>query len=118
MGRRTRRFRLGAGAVSAIAFAGSIEAASLAAPEDMARSKLVHRYWINFARTGIPSAPGAPTWPDIGSRSEPVMVFADAGPRIALNFDRQRLDDVEKDESVNPCDPLFDVIRRKSAPCR
>ena len=66
----------------------------------------------------MPSAPGSPVWPTIGSQGEPVMVFADAGPGIASNFDRQRLDDVEKDQSVNPCDPLFDVIRRKSAPCR
>jgi hypothetical protein len=46
------------------------------------------------------------------------MAFADTGPRIASNFDQSRLDDIEKDESINPCDPLFDVIRRKNAPCR
>lgn len=48
-----------------------------------ALSRMLGDYWMAFARTGIPSAEGAPDWPD-HARSSAWLRFADE-PRIAYD---------------------------------
>jgi para-nitrobenzyl esterase len=46
--------------------------------------------WINFARTGKPSAAGLPEWPAYTETSGSTMVF-DTAPRVANQLDRKLL---------------------------
>lgn len=57
----------------------SAELASRSAP-DLALAELMSSYWVNFARTGNPNAPGLPEWPVYHHRASPVMIL-DENPR-------------------------------------
>ncbi len=48
-------------------------------PADIALSKLIQSYWVNFARTGDPNGPALPHWPAFSSSSQRVM-YLDAHP--------------------------------------
>jgi para-nitrobenzyl esterase len=48
-------------------------------PADVALSKLIQGYWVNFARTGDPNGPGLPQWPAF-SASSPQVMYLDAHP--------------------------------------
>lgn len=58
-----------------------------ATPEHQGLSSAMVDYWVSFARTGAPSAPGAPDWPPFAEAGSQ-MVFADepqvqpAAPRM------------------------------------
>jgi para-nitrobenzyl esterase len=36
---------------------------SALSPEDLAVSRMIQSYWVNFARKGDPNGPGLPPWP-------------------------------------------------------
>ncbi len=42
-------------------------------PADIALSKLIQTYWVNFAKTGDPNAPGLPIWPAFTASSQQAM---------------------------------------------
>jgi para-nitrobenzyl esterase len=44
-------------------------------PEDVAMSDLMSSYWVNFAKTGDPNAPGLPAWPAFRADAQNVMHF-------------------------------------------
>jgi len=48
-------------------------------PADIALSKLIQSYWVNFAKTGDPNGPGLPVWPAFSASSQQVM-YLDAHP--------------------------------------
>ncbi|MCY3640720.1 MAG: carboxylesterase family protein, partial [Gammaproteobacteria bacterium] len=54
------------------------------APADLGPA--MRAYWVNFARTGTPSAPGEPEWPAHNLDDRPVLLL-DAERRIATKFD-------------------------------
>lgn len=49
------------------------------AAADLALSKLIQNYWVNFAKTGNPNGPGLPRWPVFSASSQRVM-YLDAHP--------------------------------------
>jgi len=73
-----------------IPFAGAI-----LTDADRAETAVVHGCWVSFARTGVPSCSGAPTWPRYNGGDDTVMYF---GPVNATrtHLDNEILDAVEK----------------------
>jgi para-nitrobenzyl esterase len=66
-------------------------------PEDLAVSRIMQSYWVNFARTGDPNGAGLPTWPRHVARKDQIMTFrpdgsVSAGPDVR----KARLDVTEK----------------------
>lgn len=58
---------------------------STVSPEDLAVSKMMQSYWINFAKTGDPNGAGLPPWPRHDPRKDVIFEFrpdgsAGAGP--------------------------------------
>lgn len=51
-------------------------------PADLALADAVSDYWVNFAATGVPSAPDAPAWPAYDPEREAYLIIA-APPRVA-----------------------------------
>jgi para-nitrobenzyl esterase len=47
-------------------------------PEAQALADKVSALWANFARNGVPSAPGVPTWTPYDSKARPTMILNDA----------------------------------------
>ena len=63
-------------------------------PEALKLSDMISSYWINFARTGDPNAPGLPEWPAFNQTDQKVMVFdADPGARFLPDLDRLKVFD-------------------------
>ena len=60
--------------------------AGTGAPEDLGRA--MRDYWVNFARTGEPSAPGEPDWPPYDTGNRPVLVL-DAERRVENDLDAE-----------------------------
>ena len=58
-----------------------------ASPEGLAST--MHEAWLNFARTGVPSAPGLPEWPTYDFETRATAVF-DAETRVELDRDSER----------------------------
>ena len=46
-------------------------------------SRIVSRYWTNFARTGDPNGEGVPTWPRYDPATDQSIVFADEVKALA-----------------------------------
>ena len=63
---------------------GMREFAGTGAPQDLGRA--MREYWVQFARTGLPSAGGEPAWPAYDTDKRPVLLL-DATRRVAEDFD-------------------------------
>ena len=57
---------------------------------DRAFSRTVGDYWFGFARTGTPSSPSGPDWPEHKDSQDRTMVLS-AVPSVEVNFMRTRL---------------------------
>ena len=64
-------------------------------PADRAAAQLAHAYWVNFAKTGVPSATGGGHWSPYAGASDAVMIFDAAGAHQEPDPIRARLDFVE-----------------------
>jgi para-nitrobenzyl esterase len=53
-------------------------------PEDRAVARAVHAYWVNFAKTGNPNAPGLVNWPLYDPSKDEIFDFRPDGSQIAL----------------------------------
>ena len=61
-------------------------------PQDRAAAKATQAYWVAFARTGKPSAPGLPAWPAYRAQDDVLMDFALSGARAVKDPWHVRLD--------------------------
>ena len=59
---------------------------------DAAAAKAVQAYWVGFARTGVPQAPGQPAWPRYRPGSDQIMDFTLHGPVAGPDPWQMRLD--------------------------
>lgn len=64
---------------------------------DEAMARVVHAYWIAFARTGRPDPRGLPAWPQYDQSSDELMSFTDRGPRPEADPWKRRLDFAERE---------------------
>ncbi|PZR33280.1 carboxylesterase/lipase family protein [Caulobacter segnis] len=62
---------------------------------DAAAAKAAHAYWIGFAKTGVPTASGAPAWPRYEAASDHILDFSFKGPKVEVDPRKARLDLVE-----------------------
>lgn len=59
---------------------------------DAAAARAMHAYWVAFAKTGKPEAPGLPAWPAYTPQSDSIMNFANTGPVAGPDPWKGRLD--------------------------
>ncbi|HUD27801.1 MAG TPA: carboxylesterase family protein [Novosphingobium sp.] len=52
-------------------------------------------YWLRFARTGNPNAPGAVQWPRYDASGDRLLDFADEGPVVRAGFRKEAFDMVD-----------------------
>ena len=64
---------------------------------DEAMARIVHAYWIAFARSGRPDPPGQPAWPEYHQSSDELMSFTDHGPVPEADPWKRRLDFAERE---------------------
>jgi para-nitrobenzyl esterase len=64
-------------------------------PADAAAAKAAHAYWIAFAKTGVPAAPGLPAWPKYQASSDQILDVSAQGPVVVADPLKARLDLVE-----------------------
>lgn len=50
---------------------------------DAAVASMMHRYWINFAKTGDPNGAGLPAWPSVTAKADPLLDFRAGGTAVA-----------------------------------
>jgi para-nitrobenzyl esterase len=63
---------------------------------DEAAARAMHNYWVAFARTGKPHAPGQPEWPAYDSGKDVLMNFTADGPVAQADPWKDRLDLAER----------------------
>jgi para-nitrobenzyl esterase len=51
---------------------------------DKAVAKMIHAYWLNFARTGDPNGPGLPAWPRYDPARDQLLLFRADGSAAAV----------------------------------
>lgn len=63
---------------------------------DRAAARLAHEYWINFAKSGIPSSREGGLWSPYRAATDAVMIFDAAGAHEEVDPIRPRLDFIEQ----------------------
>jgi para-nitrobenzyl esterase len=64
-------------------------------PADAAAAKLTHAYWVSFAKTGAPSAPGASTLPAYDPAKDVILDITPEGAKVGPDPLKARLDLIE-----------------------
>ena len=59
---------------------------------DAAAATAMHAYWVGFARTGVPQAPGQPAWPAYQPGTDQIMDFTLQGPVAGPDPWKARMD--------------------------
>jgi para-nitrobenzyl esterase len=63
---------------------------------DMAMARTMHRYWVNFAKTGNPNVPsldaGSPEWPVYDAKADALLNFTQGGAKAMPDPWKARLD--------------------------
>jgi para-nitrobenzyl esterase len=65
-------------------------------PADEAIARIVHGYWVAFARDGKPDLAGQPSWPAYSRQNEAIMDFTAQGPVAGADPWGPRLDLAER----------------------
>jgi para-nitrobenzyl esterase len=65
-------------------------------PADEAAARVIHNYWVAFARTGTPDVGGQPPWPAYSRQNEAIMDFTAQGPIAGTDPWSARLDLAER----------------------
>jgi para-nitrobenzyl esterase len=65
-------------------------------PADAAIARIVHGYWVAFARDGKPDLAGQPSWPAYSRQNEAIMDFTAQGPVAGADPWGARLDLAER----------------------
>jgi para-nitrobenzyl esterase len=68
---------------------------SLAA-QDEQMARIVHAYWVQFAKTGDPNRNGLPFWPQYSAQKDILMNFTESGAVAETDPWKNRLDAIEK----------------------
>jgi para-nitrobenzyl esterase len=63
-----------------------------ATAEDEAIASAMHAYWVAFAKTGRPDAPGLPAWAPASADADPTLEFGVGGPLLRPDFKKTELD--------------------------
>lgn len=63
--------------------------------KDRAAARLIHDYWVNFAKTGMPSSANGGLWSRYDPASDNIMIFDAAGAREQADPLGKRLDFIE-----------------------
>jgi para-nitrobenzyl esterase len=61
-------------------------------PADEMAAKVMHAYWVGFAKTGVPQALGYPAWPAYQQQSDEIMDFTANGPLAGPDPWKTRMD--------------------------
>jgi len=64
-------------------------------PADTALARAANAYWVAFARTGTPDAPGFPKWPRYSADTDTILDFTLQGPVAKPDPAKARLDVLE-----------------------
>ncbi|WP_449567260.1 carboxylesterase/lipase family protein [Lelliottia nimipressuralis] len=64
--------------------------------DDIDMAHIASAYWVNFARTGDPNAPGLLLWPRYSPSEDVLMNFTQDGVIVGSDPEKARLDIVEK----------------------
>lgn len=59
---------------------------------DQRAARIMHAYWVAFAKTGRPDPQGLPAWPAYNRRRDRLMNFTDHGPTVERDPWGKRLD--------------------------
>lgn len=65
-------------------------------PADKAAAQLTHAYWVGFAKTGVPAAPGAPALPAYDAAKDIILDITAEGAKVGPDPLKARLDLVEE----------------------
>ena len=66
------------------------------APADRAAARLVHDYWVHFAKTGVPSAAEGGPWSPYDAAADRIMIFDATGAHEEPDPIHDRLDFIEQ----------------------
>ncbi|MDA5195015.1 carboxylesterase/lipase family protein [Govanella unica] len=71
---------------------------------DNAEARLIHDYWVNFAKTGVPSSTSGGEWSKYDTASDDIMIFDTKGAHQQPDPFRTRLDFAERLATMSSAD--------------